>query len=80
MINCKEVTKLLSQAQDRKLNLAEKITLKIHTSMCAGCRNFGIQMKQLKVFSSHFIDKKDPSEKKTSNLFYHVLKKVQARG
>jgi hypothetical protein len=63
MINCKETTKLLSEAQDRKLNLAEKITLKIHTSMCAGCRNFGIQMKQLKVFSSHFIDKKDPSGK-----------------
>jgi predicted anti-sigma-YlaC factor YlaD len=66
MINCKETTKLLSEAQDRKRNLAEKITLKVHTSMCAGCRNFGTHMKQLKVFLSHFIDQKDPSEKVTS--------------
>jgi hypothetical protein len=63
MINCKETTILLSEAQDRKLNLAEKINLKVHTFMCAGCRNFGIQIKQLKVFSNHFFDKKDPSEK-----------------
>ena len=63
MMNCKKATKLLSEAQDRKLNLAENITLKVHTSMCAGCRNFGTQMKQLKIFSSYFIDKIDPSEK-----------------
>jgi len=55
MMNCKQATQLLSQAQDRKLKLAENVSLKVHTSMCKGCRNFGTQMQQLSRLSNQFV-------------------------
>lgn len=48
MLNCKEVTHLLSEAQDRKLGLSEKLQLEMHLAMCHGCRNFRSQMDFLR--------------------------------
>lgn len=48
MLNCKEVTHLLSEAQDRKLGLSEKLQLEMHLAMCQGCRNFRSQMDFLR--------------------------------
>ena len=38
MINCKEATQLISQGQERTLTLAERMALKLHVLICAGCR------------------------------------------
>ncbi|WP_028293250.1 zf-HC2 domain-containing protein [Oceanobacter kriegii] len=54
MMNCREATRLLSEAQDRKLTLAENVELKFHTMMCSGCRNFGKQMSSLRSFMSDY--------------------------
>ena len=51
MMNCKEATRLLSDAQERELSLKEKSTLKIHVMMCSGCSNFARQMNILRDFS-----------------------------
>lgn len=48
MMNCKQATRLLSEAQDRQLALRERLSLRLHTSMCTGCRNFGQQMNNLR--------------------------------
>ncbi|MBI2277083.1 MAG: zf-HC2 domain-containing protein [Dechloromonas sp.] len=48
MLTCMEVTRLLSEAQDRKLTLAEKMHLEIHLAMCKGCKNFRSQMSFLR--------------------------------
>ena len=48
MLNCEQVTRLLSEAQERKLTLAERMPLKMHIMMCSGCRNFGAQMGMLR--------------------------------
>lgn len=48
MLNCMEVTHLLSEAQDRKLALAEKVRLEMHLAMCKGCKNFKGQMSFLR--------------------------------
>jgi len=48
MLSCKEVTHLLSESQDRKLTLAEKMHLEIHLAMCKGCKNFKEQMSFLR--------------------------------
>ncbi len=48
MLSCKEVTHLLSEAQDRKLTLSEKMHLEMHLAMCKGCSNFKGQMKFLR--------------------------------
>lgn len=48
MLSCKEVTHLLSEAQDRKLTAAERVRLEMHLIMCEGCSNFRKQMNFLR--------------------------------
>ncbi len=48
MLKCKEVTQLLSEAQDRKLTLSERLQLEMHLAMCGGCKNFKEQMAFLR--------------------------------
>lgn len=48
MLSCKEATRLLSEAQDRPLGLAEKLQLEMHLTLCRGCRNFRRQMDFLR--------------------------------
>lgn len=45
MMNCKQATQLLSQGQDRKLGLMERIGLRLHLLICSGCTNFNKQMR-----------------------------------
>ena len=44
MLSCKEVTHLLSEAQDRKITLPERVNLEMHLAICKGCKNFKSQM------------------------------------
>jgi predicted anti-sigma-YlaC factor YlaD len=48
MLSCEEATRLLSEAQDRKLVLPEKLRLEIHMAMCSGCRHYLKQMNFLR--------------------------------
>lgn len=49
MLNCREATRLFSESQERKLDFRERMSLKMHSTMCSGCRNFGDQMKTLRL-------------------------------
>lgn len=62
MLNCKEATRLLSEAQDRPLSLREKLTLNMHTMMCSGCRNFGKQMDTLRVIAKKFANRREAGD------------------
>lgn len=44
MLSCKEATHLMSQAHDRRLELGERIALRIHLAICGGCSNFRRQI------------------------------------
>ena len=48
MMNCEQATRLHSESQERALPLTERMSLKAHVIMCAGCRNFGLQMGTLR--------------------------------
>ena len=48
MMNCKQATELLSQAQDRPLRVSERLSLRLHLLMCVGCARFGRQMDVLR--------------------------------
>lgn len=47
MLSCKESTHLISEAQDRSLSLAEKVSLETHMLICTGCRRYREQMSFL---------------------------------
>lgn len=44
MLSCKDVSKLLSQARERRLGLWERLGLELHLMMCKGCTNFRKQL------------------------------------
>jgi hypothetical protein len=44
---CKEAHRLTSEGYDRRLTLAERLRLRAHLLLCAGCRNFSGQMRLL---------------------------------
>jgi hypothetical protein len=64
MMNCKQATRLLSEKQDRPLSSKEKVALKFHTLICAGCRNFDKQMDALSVFSRSYLKTKGREDSK----------------
>lgn len=54
MMNCKQATRLLSESQDRSLTTKEKMTLKLHITLCSACRRFGQQMHQIRALSKAY--------------------------
>jgi hypothetical protein len=62
MLMCKEVTHLLSESQDRKLTISERLQLKMHLAMCSGCRNFKNQMVFLREACRRYVT--DPASRK----------------
>ena len=48
MLNCKEVSRLVSQGLDRRLGFGERLRLRIHLAICDGCSNFDNQMAFLR--------------------------------
>lgn len=47
-INCREASRKLSEATDRKLPLSDRITLRIHLGICDACTNFSKQLEFLR--------------------------------
>jgi len=48
MMNCRQATRLLSDAQEHGLSLKNRLALRMHMMMCSGCRNFAAQMETLR--------------------------------
>lgn len=48
MMNCRTATRLFSESQERPLGLGERLNLRIHCLMCAGCANYGQHMDALR--------------------------------
>ncbi len=59
MINCKQATQLLSEKLDRNLSIREKISLKMHITVCSACRKFGHQMADLRYISKCYVKKSE---------------------
>jgi hypothetical protein len=57
MLSCKDVTHLLSEGQDRKLALSERLSLEMHLVMCKGCSNFKKQMSFLRTACRRYTDR-----------------------
>lgn len=59
-MNCKHATRLLSESLERPLGPVEKGMLRLHTSMCGGCRRFGQQASQLRTICQEYDPWHDP--------------------
>lgn len=54
MLSCKEVSRLMSQALDRKLTLRERLLLRFHLVMCTACGRVEQQFALLRRAISSF--------------------------
>lgn len=45
MRTCKEVSVLLSQAQERELSATERLAVTVHLAICKGCAQFKKQLE-----------------------------------
>ncbi|MCA3236954.1 MAG: zf-HC2 domain-containing protein [Curvibacter sp.] len=59
MLKCKQVNRLLSEAQDRPLTPREKLPLRLHLAMCDGCRVLGKQLDLLRQASRSYFRRDD---------------------
>lgn len=62
MLNCLEVTRLYSEAQERELLLSERMAVSVHVMMCKGCRRFGHQMTTIRHIAREYARKPDPDK------------------
>lgn len=46
--SCKEVTRMVSQGEDRSLAFGERLSLRVHLAYCRGCRNMRRQLAFLR--------------------------------
>jgi len=56
MLSCKDVSVLLSQAQERRLGVLELLGLKLHLMLCDGCRNFRRQIEFIRIAVRRYRD------------------------
>lgn len=56
MLTCKEVTRLLSEGQDRQLTVGERVRLEMHLLMCDGCGNFRKQLDFLRTACRRYVN------------------------
>jgi hypothetical protein len=54
MLSCKEATRLLSQAEDRRLTYGERIKLRLHLLACIACSRFSRQLALMREAVSRF--------------------------
>jgi predicted anti-sigma-YlaC factor YlaD len=53
MMMCKEATRLMSLRQDRPLKFRERLSLRLHLSMCSACRECDRQFELLHKAGQH---------------------------
>lgn len=59
MLNCREVTRLVSESQERNLSVTEKLSLNLHLLMCDGCKNFSLHVPFLRNAMRAYVERLD---------------------
>lgn len=55
--DCKHTSELLSQGQDRRLTLPEKLRMEMHLLICKRCRNFSQQLAFMRTALRRYINR-----------------------
>ncbi|BCM25266.1 zf-HC2 domain-containing protein [Methyloradius palustris] len=50
LLSCKQASILVSTSLDRSLSLRERVSLRLHLTICDGCTRFSQQLHAIRVF------------------------------
>jgi Putative zinc-finger len=64
VLNCRQVSHLVSEAQDRRLGLVERWRLHVHLKVCEGCRHFQDHMQFMRSAVHHHPVLRDEDKEK----------------
>ncbi|MGZ8907921.1 MAG: zf-HC2 domain-containing protein [Methylobacter sp.] len=56
MRSCRDISVLVSQGLDKKLNLRERVSVSLHVMMCTRCRNFQTQSEFIRKAARRYSD------------------------
>ncbi|MFO1376832.1 MAG: zf-HC2 domain-containing protein [Steroidobacteraceae bacterium] len=59
MLSCHDATRMLSEAQERRLGVLERVSLRLHLAICAACRRFDRQLPLLRHAMRAFRDRRE---------------------
>lgn len=76
MRSCKQVSFLVSESQDRKLSLRERLSVKVHLQMCKACQQMARQIKLLRATSRQC---KSAEDGKSGHRQDHLSKEASER-
>lgn len=68
MMNCKHATRLMSEAQERKLEITERLGLGVHLALCSGCNNYHRQLQLLRQACHIHREQFNPAQPDTSEV------------
>jgi hypothetical protein len=54
MLSCKDATRLMSQAEDRRLSYGERVKLRLHLMACIACTRFSRQLAVMREALSRY--------------------------
>jgi len=57
VLNCHYATRMISEAQERRLGMLERLSLRAHLVMCNACRRFERQLPLLRQAMRSFRDR-----------------------
>ncbi len=63
MLSCSEVTRLVSDSHERPLGLQERMSLRMHLTMCSACRKFEVQMTTIRAAMRKLAQANVPSDR-----------------
>ena len=67
MLNCRDLTRLVSESFDRKLTIRERMSLWMHISMCGICRRFRQLQLRIQDSAGHSIPPADEQAVASAN-------------
>lgn len=63
MLSCREVTRLVSDSHERPLGLRERMSLRMHLTMCSACSKFEVQMTTVRAAMRKLAQSNVPSDR-----------------
>ncbi|HEY1128710.1 MAG TPA: zf-HC2 domain-containing protein [Roseateles sp.] len=58
-ITCRTATQIILQAEDRRMPLSERLSLRLHHRICSNCRRFARQVQLMRQASARWRQQAD---------------------